>query len=110
MTAEALREEARALGLAGLGICAPTAIPKAADRLAAFVTEGRHGSMGWMADRMAWRGDPSALWPEARSVIMVADAYTPDTDPLATLPMTDRATISVYARHRDYHDLSLIHI
>jgi epoxyqueuosine reductase QueG len=30
-----------------------------------------------MAERMHWRGDPTALWPEARSVIMLAEAYTP---------------------------------
>ena len=30
--------------------------------------------------------------------------YGPDEDPLAALP-DGRATISVYARHRDYHDL-----
>ena len=31
--------------------------------------------------------------------------YGPDEDPLASLARRDRATISVYARHRDYHDL-----
>jgi epoxyqueuosine reductase len=31
--------------------------------------------------------------------------YGPEGDPLATLAAKDRATISVYARHRDYHDL-----
>ena len=61
--------------------------------------------MGWMADRMAWRGDPQALWPEARSVIMLAESYTPDHDPLAILDQPDRAAISVYAGQRDYHDL-----
>jgi epoxyqueuosine reductase len=31
--------------------------------------------------------------------------YGPDSDPLASLAHRDRATISVYARNRDYHDL-----
>ena len=88
-----------------MGVCRPDAIPDAAARLAAFVDAGRHGQMGWMADRMAWRGDPSALWPEAKSVIMLAEIYTPGTDPLAALDRRDRATISVYAQNRDYHDL-----
>ncbi len=61
--------------------------------------------MGWMAERMGWRGDPTALWPEARSVVMLAEVYTPDDDPLAALERRDRGTISVYARNRDYHDL-----
>ena len=88
-----------------MGVCRPDAIPDAAARLAAFVDAGRHGQMGWMADRMAWRGDPNALWPEAKSVIMLAEIYTPGTDPLAALDRRDRATISVYAQNRDYHDL-----
>jgi epoxyqueuosine reductase len=61
--------------------------------------------MGWMAERMSWRGNPQALWPEARSIVLFAEAYTPASDPLATLDQPDRATISVYARGRDYHDL-----
>ncbi|MGP1357729.1 QueG-associated DUF1730 domain-containing protein, partial [Roseicyclus sp.] len=88
-----------------MGICRPDAIPEAAGRLAAFVAEGRHGQMGWMAERMNWRGDPGALWPEARSVVMLAEPYTPDADPMATLTQREKATISVYARNRDYHDL-----
>ncbi len=101
----ALLTEARAAGFAKMGICRPDAIPGAAGRLAEFVAEGRHGQMGWMAERMGWRGDPTALWPEARSVIMLAEPYTPDSDPLEAITRRDRATISVYAQNRDYHDL-----
>jgi epoxyqueuosine reductase len=36
---------------------------------------------------------------------MLAEAYTPDEDPLANLDRPEVATISVYARNRDYHDL-----
>jgi epoxyqueuosine reductase len=61
--------------------------------------------MAWMAERMHWRGDPTALWPEARSVIMLVETYTPAEDPLANLDRPEVATISVYARNRDYHDL-----
>jgi len=58
-----------------------------------------------MAERMAWRGDPAALWPEARSVIVLAEPYTPSDDPLRLLERRDRGSISVYARGRDYHDV-----
>ena len=101
----ALLTEARAAGFAKMGICRPDAIPEAAGRLAEFVAQGRHGQMGWMAERMGWRGDPTALWPEARSVIMLAEPYTPQGDPLEAITRRDRATISVYAQNRDYHDL-----
>ncbi|MDG4647020.1 tRNA epoxyqueuosine(34) reductase QueG [Roseibacterium sp. SDUM158017] len=97
--------EARAAGFVKMGVCRPDAIPEAAGRLARFVGDGRHGQMAWMEERMAWRGDPAALWPEARSVVMLAEAYTPEEDPMATLAQPEKATISVYARNRDYHDL-----
>ena len=88
-----------------MGICRPDAAPETAARLAAFVDAGYHGQMQWMAERMAWRGSPAALWPQARSVIMLAEAYTPTHDPLAVLEQHSHAAISVYAHGRDYHDL-----
>jgi epoxyqueuosine reductase len=97
--------EAEALGFAGCRVTRPDAIPQAAGRLSAFVAAGRHGQMGWMAERMAWRGNPAALWPEARSVVMLAEAYEPGHDPLAVLERRDRGVISVYAQGADYHDL-----
>ena len=92
-------------GFAKVGICRPDAVPETAERLAEFVDAGMHGQMTWMAERMAWRGDPTALWPQAKSVIMLAEVYTPDHDPLAVLDQPDRAAISVYAQGRDYHDV-----
>lgn len=61
--------------------------------------------MRWMAERMEWRGNPVALWPAARSVIMLAEPYSPWDDPLASLSRKAEGTISVYAQGRDYHDL-----
>ncbi len=101
----ALVAEARALGFADCAITRPGAIPEAADRLAAFVAQGHHGEMSWMAERMGWRGNPAALWPEARSIVMLADAYTPAHDPLALLEHPERGIISAYALGADYHDV-----
>jgi len=101
----ALRDRALAEGFVAMGVCRPDAVPEMPERLASFVARGYHGQMGWMAERMQWRGDPSALWPAARSVVMLAESYAPDTDPMATLCARDLGTISVYARGKDYHDL-----
>ncbi|OJY32007.1 MAG: tRNA epoxyqueuosine(34) reductase QueG [Rhodobacterales bacterium 65-51] len=92
-------------GFSKTGICAPDAVPEAAGRLRTFLAAGRHGQMGWMAEREGWRGSAAALWPEARSVIMLAEVYTPEVDPLAVLAQRERAAISVYAQGKDYHDL-----
>ncbi len=102
---ERLRTHALEAGFARMGVCRPDAIPQAAGRLAAFVGGGRHGQMGWMAERMGWRGDPAALWPAARSVVMLAESYAPGHDPLENLARKDRGAISVYAQGRDYHDI-----
>ncbi|MFN3273813.1 MAG: tRNA epoxyqueuosine(34) reductase QueG [Paracoccus sp. (in: a-proteobacteria)] len=97
--------EAVAAGFAAMRVTRPDAVPELPARLAAFLEAGRHGQMGWMAERTAWRADPAALWPEAQSVIMLAELYTPEGDPLAVLEQPDRAAVSVYAQGRDYHDL-----
>ena len=98
---------ARALeeGFVDARICRPDAVPEVAERLSTFIARGYHGQMGWLADRMHWRGNPAALWPEARSVLMLAESYTPEHDPLDVLERPDRGAISVYAQNRDYHDV-----
>lgn len=100
----AIEARARAEGFAAMGVASPAAMKPAGMRLRDWVAEGYHGEMGWMAERIAWRSDAGALWPEARSVVMLVENYGPEGDPLATLERADRATISVYARNRDYHD------
>ena len=100
-----LKGFARDAGFDSVGICRPQDIPEAVDRLNRFLADGMHGSMDWMERRSTWRGNPAALWPEAKSVVMLADSYAPDTDPLHNLDRPKRATISVYARNRDYHDI-----
>ncbi len=102
--ANRLRAQALEVGFADMGICAPDAMPETAGRLHDFLKAGLHGDMGWMELRAKWRGSPTALWPEARSVIMLADNYGPEGDPLKLLSMRDRGNISVYARNKDYHD------
>lgn len=102
---DALMAKALEEGFAKIAFCRPDAAPQTAARLADFLKAGFQGQMGWMAERTHWRGDASALWPEARTVIMLAEPYTSETDPLAVLDQPEKANISVYARNRDYHDV-----
>jgi epoxyqueuosine reductase len=60
--------------------------------------------MAWMPEKADRRVGPTALWPEAKSVIALGTNYTPAEDPLALAGSPDRGVISVYARNRDYHD------
>ncbi|MEM8701293.1 MAG: tRNA epoxyqueuosine(34) reductase QueG [Pseudomonadota bacterium] len=105
----ALEQKAEALGFEGLRVAGADSIPGAGDRLRTFLENGYHGTMGWMEETQGRRRSPRALWPEVRSVLMLAMNYGPDdapeNHPLAHLEDPGSAGISVYARHRDYHDV-----
>jgi epoxyqueuosine reductase len=100
-----IRGRAAALGLDVVRFALAALPPEVGERYRAFVEAGRHGDMGWLARDPELRSSPAALWPEARSAIVCGLGYGPDADPLPGLALRDRAYVSVYARHRDYHDV-----
>lgn len=100
-----LQNDIQEYGFDAVAIC-PAHLPdRIAENLASFLGDKRHGSMTWMSETAARRADPQTLWPEARSVIMLAMNYGPDHDPLPQLERKSEGTISVYAQNRDYHDV-----
>ena len=100
-----LKEQARAFGFDAAGIARADEAWAAGARLQTFVELGRHGEMGWMETTLARRAAPVAMWPEARSALVVAMNYGPGHNPLDTLGERTTGNISVYARGRDYHDI-----
>ena len=100
-----IRNQATAIGFDAVGIADASTNEQDADALAAFVEQGRHGEMAWMSDTLERRSSPTALWPEARSVIALGMNYGPHNDPLAAHGRPDRGAISVYAQGKDYHDV-----
>jgi len=101
----ALDAQAALVGFDAVGVTSAKRSSADPVRLQAFLDEGQHGDMDWMLRRAEQRGDPQQLWPDARSVIVLATSYAPAHDPLDDLERTDRGAISVYARGRDYHDV-----
>lgn len=101
----AIAERARGEGFDSIGFAAPSPSTRERELLGIYLREGRHGGMAWMEDTAARRGDPLVLWPDVRTVLALGLNYGPDIDPLANLEEKDRATISVYAQGRDYHDV-----
>ncbi|MGH6862073.1 MAG: tRNA epoxyqueuosine(34) reductase QueG [Phyllobacterium sp.] len=98
-------EESRAAGFDLVAIARPDAIPLAEQRLRHYLALGRHASMEWMLETEKRRASPQSLWPDVRSIIVLAMNYGPESDPLAVLSRRDRGAISVYAQNRDYHDI-----
>ncbi len=79
-----LTTEARALVFADCRV-APAGIAFH-ERLQSWLAAGHHAGMGWMEERSAQRGSPAALWPQARSVVMLSMNYGPEGDPLRRWP------------------------
>jgi len=77
----------------------------AAQGLDAYIAAKHHGTMTWLEETKERRGHPKNLWPDAKTAIVFGLNYGPESDPLVTLKQASKATISVYARNRDYHDL-----
>ena len=103
--ARAIRERARSLGLDPVRF-GPAALPvEVADRYRRALADGHHGTMDWLARDPARRASPDDLWPAARTAIVCGLNYGPERDPLGGLELADRGYLSVYARHRDYHDV-----
>ncbi|MEO0618874.1 MAG: tRNA epoxyqueuosine(34) reductase QueG, partial [Pseudomonadota bacterium] len=100
----ALEHHANAAGFDAIAVtAAETFSTMHAERYRAFIAAGHHGDMAWMAETADRRVSPTALWPEARTVIMLAMNYGPDEDPRAILAERHRAALSCYARGKDYH-------
>ena len=101
----AIRERAATLGLEPVRFTAATLPPEIGRRYRAGLVAGEHGTMDWLAREPARRESPDRLWPAARTAIVCGLNYGPTRDPMPELAAADRGYLSVYARHRDYHDV-----
>ncbi len=102
---QAIRKKAKDLGFE---VCQFTAaeLPETVGRqLEQSIAAGHHGTMDWLATTRQRRTTPGAMWPEAKTAILLGMNYGPLVDPLEILKMRKKAAISVYARNRDYHGM-----
>ncbi|HMR32173.1 MAG TPA: tRNA epoxyqueuosine(34) reductase QueG [Geminicoccaceae bacterium] len=102
---EAIRARGRELGFDEVRFARAELPAIVGRRYREALAEGRHGEMDWLARDPDRRAAPRGMWPEARSAIVCAVNYGPDTDPMASLAQPTVGTVSVYARNRDYHEL-----
>ena len=99
----AITNYAQSIGFDEVGVTSPSVLKNLNKGLENFVALGRHGDMSWMERNIDRRSDPARLWPDVRSVIVVATNYGPDINPLDALLKKSTGAISVYAQNRDYH-------
>jgi epoxyqueuosine reductase len=97
-----IKEKAQELGFHKVGFVPARALAEERERLTEWLGRGFHGEMRWMERDPSQRTDPKLVFPQARSVIVVAlNYYTPHhhTDEAST------GKISRYAWGDDYHDV-----
>ena len=75
-----------------------------ADAFQAWLDDGRHGSMEWMARQPQRRCDPREVLPGARSVVSLALNYW-QPHPHSPPPQAATGSIARYAWGDDYHPL-----
>ena len=104
-----LREWGRTLGFSQIGV-AGIDLATAEPRIAAWLNNGFHGDMDYLAAHGSKRSRPGELVPGTVSVITARLDYLPRTTPAGwraiewrRLAAPEQATVSLYARGRDYH-------
>ncbi|MFN7973727.1 MAG: tRNA epoxyqueuosine(34) reductase QueG [Acidobacteriota bacterium] len=95
-SARRVKDQAISLGASRAGICRAEPIARAG-ALDAWLEAGHHGSMAYMARAPERRADPRAVYPEARSIVVIA------VDHERSAP--SRPRVARYAVGRDYHDV-----
>jgi epoxyqueuosine reductase len=100
-----LKDTAKSIGFDTCRITRVDEAWLAGGRLEAFVAASYHGEMAWMETTLERRKHPTAMWPDAKSAVVVGLNYGPDHDPMTMLDRITEGNISVYARGKDYHDI-----
>jgi len=89
-------------GFSKVGIVGATALEDEGRRLKQWLERGYHGEMSWMSRDVEKRISPLEIFPQARSVVVVAlNYYTPHQHQQS--PATGK--VSRYAWGDDYHDV-----
>lgn len=105
---EIIRAGGLRLGFLQVGF-APAERPVHADALQAWLDDGLHGDMEWMAraDAVRKRLDPAEALPGCRTIVMASMGYAPASQAASAAPHDTirprRAAVARYARGRDYH-------
>ncbi len=98
---EKIKAAALKMGFSAVGICDAEPLSEPGKQLNDWLNRSFSGEMDWMARTRELRPNPRGYFPEARSVIVVAQNYFRPSEKIDALAR--RGKISIYARGRDYH-------
>lgn len=97
-----IKQRAKELGFQKIGVAKVEELTEEAHRLDEWLSRGYHGTMDWMSRNKERRINPQNIFPDAKSIVVVAMNYYTDVqhsnDP-------DVGKISRYAWGDDYHDV-----
>lgn len=98
---EKVRSRALELGFVRVGVAHAEPFGVEAERLKAWLSAGRHGTMDWMERTAEVRSDVThiAMLRSAKSVVVLATPYARPAAAVGPVP----GRIARYARGRDYH-------
>ena len=100
--AREIKQRALFEGFNKVGIVGASSLEDEGRRLKEWLARGHHGDMNWMSRDVEKRINPAEIFPEARSVVVVAlNYFTPHQHQQS--PTTGK--VSRYAWGDDYHDV-----
>ena len=104
LTAESVRQRARALGFDLCGVAPAEAVPEAG-RIREWLARGYAGDMGYLPRTAHLREDVRRVLPSARSVIVTGTVYNTDRPYSVEVADPAQALVSRYAWGDDYHEV-----
>ncbi len=97
-----IRNHALSLGFDACGFAKAGRLDEDARRLEQWLSEDRHGTMGWLANNFEKRVNPTLLVPGSKTVVsLLASYHHPSHN--SQIGITDQPVIAKYAQGRDYH-------
>jgi epoxyqueuosine reductase len=99
---ERIKQRAVEIGFQKTGIVRAEPLDREGFHLKEWLRKGFHGKMDWMEREPEKRSDPRLLFPEAKSVVVVAVNYYTKHEHDEN---ADKGKISRYAWGDDYHDV-----
>lgn len=97
-----IKQKAHDIGFHKIGVARAESLEREGEHLKSWLAKNYNGAMGWMEREPEKRSDPRMIFPEAKSVVVVALNYF---TPHEHAPDDASGKISRYAWGDDYHDV-----